>query len=187
MIAANNDHDLAAMAAALTASGRYRVLRRLDPRPFTEPPDGSETCLGLFLDVETTGLDPSRDEIIEHAMVPFTYSLDGRIFEIHDAFQKLRDPGKSIPPEITAMTGITDEMVAGQSIDPAEVLAFASGAALVVAHNAAFDRRFPGRAALDRLPARVLPAGPGPLAVVPPAVPGAAIGGVPRRAVAVLR
>jgi len=145
MIVANNDLDLSAMVAALTASGRYRVLQRLDPRPFIEPPDGSETRLGLFLDVETTGLDPSRDEIIELAMVPFTYSLDGRIFEIRDAFQKLRDPGRSIPPEITAMTGITDEMVAGQIIDPAEVVAFASGAALVVAHNAAFDRRFAER------------------------------------------
>ena len=47
-------------------------------------------------------------------MVPFTYALDGRIFEIHEAFQKLRDPGRPIPPEITAITGITDEMVAGQ-------------------------------------------------------------------------
>jgi DNA polymerase-3 subunit epsilon len=139
------DNDLDAMVSALNASGRYRVLRRLDPRPFIEPHDGSETRLGLFLDVETTGLDPTHDEIIELAMVPFTYSLDGRVFEIHEAFQKLRDPGRPIPPEITAITGITDEMVTGQTIDAAEVTAFASSAALVVAHNAAFDRRFAER------------------------------------------
>jgi DNA polymerase-3 subunit epsilon len=96
----------------------------------------------LFVDVETTGLDPAKDEIIELAMVPFTFGLDGRIFEIRDAFQKLRQPEKPIPPEITALTGITNEMVAGQSIDPAEVAAFAGGAALIVAHHAAFDRRF---------------------------------------------
>jgi DNA polymerase-3 subunit epsilon len=47
----------------------------------------------------------------------------------------------SHPAEITAPTGITDEMVAGQAIDPVEVGAFASGAALVIVHNAAFDRR----------------------------------------------
>ena len=139
------DKDLDALASALNASGRYRVLRRLDPRPFIETPDGSETRLGLFLDVETTGLDPAHDEIIELAMVPFTYALDGRIFEIHEAFQKLRDPGRPIPPEITAITGITDEMVAGQTLDAADVTAFASSAALVVAHNAAFDRRFAER------------------------------------------
>jgi len=104
--------------------------------------DGSETRLGLFVDVETTGLDPSRNEVIELAMVPFTYSLDGRILEIREPFQRLREPDKPIPAEITALTGITNEMVAGQTIDPAEVAAFASGAALVVAHNAAFDRRF---------------------------------------------
>lgn len=130
------------MAATLEATGRYRVLRRLERRRFIEHPNGSETRLGLFLDVETTGLDPINDEIIELAMVPFTYGLDGRIFEVRDAFQKVRQPNKVVPPKITALTGITNEMVAGQSIDPAEVAEFVRDAVLVVAHNAAFDRRF---------------------------------------------
>ena len=134
--------ELEAMAATLNASGQYRVLRRLEPRRVIERPDGSETRIGLFLDVETTGLDPAKDEVIELAMVPFTYALDGRIFEVHDAFQKFRQPDKPIPPEIAVLTGITDEMVAGQSIDFAEVSHFASGAALIIAHHAAFDRRF---------------------------------------------
>src|ERR1700676_544917 len=130
------------MASVLNASGRYRVLRRLEPGPFIGLPDGSETRAGLFLDVETTGLDPSRDEIIELAMVPFTYSLDGRIFMVHDAFQKFREPAKPIPAAITALTGITDAMVAGQMMDRADVTAFAASASLVIAHNAAFDRLF---------------------------------------------
>jgi len=130
------------MAAALEASGHYRVLRKLQPRTRFSEPDGSRTRLGLFVDVETTGLESSRDEIIELAMVPFTYALDGRIFEVGEPFHRLRQPADSIPPEITAVTGITDEMVAGKSIDPTEVAAFAAPAAFVVAHNAAFDRRF---------------------------------------------
>ncbi len=133
---------LDAMAAALNGSDRYRVLRRLAPRPPITPPDGLETRRGLFLDVETTGLDPTRDEIIELAMVPFTYGLDGRIFAVHEAFEKFREPSTPIPPENTALTGITDAMVAGKIIDPAEVREFAACASLVVAHNAAFDRRF---------------------------------------------
>lgn len=130
------------MAKQLDASGRYRVLRKLEPRSFIAPPDGTETRLALFVDVETTGLDPARDEIIELAMVPFTYDPDGRIFEIKKPFQKFREPEKPIPAAITALTGISDEMVAGHKIDPAKVAAFVDGAALVIAHNAAFDRRF---------------------------------------------
>lgn len=130
------------MAAALEASGQYRVLRKMQPRSRVEDPDGSTTRLGLFVDVETTGLDPTRHEIIELAMVPFTYAVDGRIFEIGEAFHQLRQPSEPIPPEITAITGITDDLVAGQAIDPAVVSHFAAPAALVIAHNAAFDRRF---------------------------------------------
>ncbi len=134
--------DYEAMAAALEATGDFRILRRLQHRQHLLPYDGSPTRLGIFLDLETTGLDPAKSEIIEFAMLPFTYALDGRIFEVREPFQGLRQPTIPIPPEITQLTGITDEMVAGKSIDPAEVSAFASGAAIIVAHNAAFDRRF---------------------------------------------
>src|SRR3546814_19103892 len=78
-------------------------------------------------------------------MVPFTYSLDGRIFEIHDAYQRFQEPSAPISAAITMITGITDEMVAGRKIDAEEVASFANGAALVIAHNAAFDRRFAER------------------------------------------
>lgn len=141
----NAVHDKGAlkeMAAALEASGDYRVLRRLAPRAAVDPPEGLRTRLGLFVDVETTGLDPARDEIIELAMVPFTYGLDGTIYAVGEAFNELQQPSVPIPPEITAITGIDDAMVAGRSIDPAAVAHFAAPAALVIAHHAAFDRRF---------------------------------------------
>jgi DNA polymerase-3 subunit epsilon len=134
--------DLEAMAAALAASGQYRVLRRLAPRPALAIPDGVVTRTGLFVDVETTGLDWRRDEIIELAMIPFRYGMDGRIYEIGEAFQGLRQPAQPIAAEITALTGIDDAMVAGKAIDLDAVAAFAAPAALVIAHNAAFDRRF---------------------------------------------
>ncbi len=130
------------MADRLAASGRFRVLRRLAPHPTESAGPGEAVRQGLMVDVETTGLDPARDEIIELAMVPFTYSTGGRVLEVGTAFQGLREPSRPIPPEITALTGIDDAMVAGRTIDPAEVAAFAAPAALVVAHNAAFDRRF---------------------------------------------
>lgn len=126
----------------LEASGDYRVLRRLVPRRHPHLVDGSATRIGLFADVETTGLDPGRHELIELSMVSFTYALDGRIFAVGDAFQRLRQPAEPIPREISVITGIDNAMVAGQTIEPAEVDAFAAPAALVIAHNAAFDRRF---------------------------------------------
>lgn len=53
-----------------------------------------------------------RDEIIELAMVPFVYSLDGCIFEIGESFESAGQPTTAIPAAITTLIGITDEMVA---------------------------------------------------------------------------
>lgn len=136
---------LEAMAEALAASGHYRVLRRILPRAAIAPPPGTPTRLGLVLDLETTGLDPARDEIIEMAMLPFTYGLDGTLYDIGAPFNQLRQPSQPIPPAITKLTGLTDAMVAGQVLDPEAVRRFAEPAALIVAHNAGFDRRFAER------------------------------------------
>lgn len=130
------------MAQTLEASGRYRVLRRIEPRfQDLEIPTKAHRR-GLYVDVETTGLDPAQDEIIELAMVPFTYSLDGQILAVGQPFAALREPSKPIPEEITALTGIDDAAVAGKSIDIEEVAHFVAPCALVIAHNAGFDRRF---------------------------------------------
>ena len=98
----SSDH-LETLAQALEATGDYRVIRRLKPRPRTVPPPGTPLRLGLVVDVETTGLDPQRDEIIELAMTPFYYGLDGAVFSVGDSFQGLRQPSEPIAPEITAM------------------------------------------------------------------------------------
>jgi len=130
------------MAQTLSASGVYRVLRKLAPRARVEVEPGTPTRTGLFVDVETTGLDAETDDIIEIAIVPFTYALDGRIIDVGEPFQSFRDPGRPIPPEVMALTGITDAMVADQTIDMAKLEGMVAPVALVVAHNAAFDRRF---------------------------------------------
>lgn len=134
--------ELERVATILEASEDYRVLRRLKPSSVRQDPGGEETRQGLFVDVETTGLDPENDEIIELAMLPFRYTLSGRIVEVQAPFDKLRQPSKPIPEAVTALTGITDEMVSGQTIDDAEASEFARDADLVLAHNAAFDRPF---------------------------------------------
>jgi DNA polymerase-3 subunit epsilon len=134
--------QLESLARQLEGSPDYRVLRRVAPLPMRPVPDGLQTRQGLFVDVETTGLDPATDEIIELAMLPFTYGLDGEIYGVHPPFSELRQPSGPIPPEVTRLTGIDDAVVAGHRLDPDAVAAFIAPAALIVAHNAAFDRLF---------------------------------------------
>ena len=139
--AVSEDHD--ALAARLEATGDYRILRRFDPPARYHAPDGSPPVTALVVDVETTGLDPARERIIEFSGIPFTYSKEsGRIFDVGEAVSSLEDPGRPIPAEVTQLTGITDEMVAGKQIDDAAVAALVAGADLVIAHNAGFDRPF---------------------------------------------
>lgn len=133
------------MAATLEQHPNYRVLRKLSFREqFTEA-DHQACKTGILFDVETTGLDTSSDEVIELGMVKFTYLPTGEIVRVLDTFSSLNEPKKLIPEEVTNLTNITDEMVAGHKIDEAAVNAFASDASLVIAHNAGFDRRFAER------------------------------------------
>jgi DNA polymerase-3 subunit epsilon len=136
------------MAATLEATGRYRVLRELvtSPeafRPIPNPqflPSGSR--IGLYVDVETTSLDPRNGDIIELAMVPFTFTDDGQLIEIFQPFQQFQQPSQPIPPAITALTGIDDAMVAGKSIDIDAAVDLVAAAETCAAHKAAFDRRW---------------------------------------------
>ena len=132
--------DIEEMAKRLEESGDYRVLRKLTiPGAYTEP-DGTPTKLGIILDVETTGLNAAADEIIELGMIKFEFSADGRIFRVGDRFSGLREPTTPVPPEIVTLTGITPDLVKGHNINPQEVSTFIADAAIVIAHNAGFDR-----------------------------------------------
>jgi DNA polymerase-3 subunit epsilon len=99
-----SDDELEAMADALAASGQYRIQRRLRPRPKLDVPAGTELRQALFVDVETTGLDHQTDEIIELAMVPFTYGPDGLIYEVKEPFQRFNQPSKPISAEISRLS-----------------------------------------------------------------------------------
>jgi DNA polymerase III subunit epsilon len=137
--------SLAAMADALSLSPDYRVLRRLAPRSPYVPSVGQDARTAVLLDTETTGLDARKDEIIELGMVKFDYLADGRIAGVRDTLSAFNEPTGPISAEVTTLTGITDEMVAGHRIDEAAVNAFVDDAAIVIAHNSGFDRKFAER------------------------------------------
>lgn len=92
----------------------------------------------VAVDVETTGLDPSRDAIIEVAAVTF------RGADILDEFASLVNPLIDIPPFISRLTSITDDMVAdAPTIDTLRsTLRRKLGDNVLVGHNVEFDLGF---------------------------------------------
>ncbi|NTA38455.1 3'-5' exonuclease [Agrobacterium salinitolerans] len=134
--------DDEALAAYLESTGNYRVLRRLQPRAVIDRPRPEFARQGVILDTETTGLDHRTDEIIEIGVITFTFDDNGTIGDVTGIYGGLRQPGIAIPEEITRLTGITDEMVAGQSIDMGQLTSLIAHADLIIAHNAGFDRPF---------------------------------------------
>ncbi len=143
---ANNDFDLEELAARLDATGDYKTLRRfVPPRKYHEPSD-DEKLTAAAIDIETTGLDPATDAIIQLSLVPFTYSPgSGKIYEVSEAITFFEDPQRPIPAEVTELTGITDADVAGKHIDNDVVLRVLSATSVVVSHNGGFDRPFAER------------------------------------------
>ncbi|MFM7823386.1 MAG: exonuclease domain-containing protein [Bacteroidota bacterium] len=90
------------------------------------------------VDLETTGSHPSHDNIIEIAV----YLHDGD--SVTDQFCSLLNPGHPIPPFISKLTGITNEMVADAPTfsDIAQQLSEFIKGRIFVAHNVQFDHSF---------------------------------------------
>ena len=131
------------LARQLEQHPDYRVLRRLVPQlQFAAAPAQGVKRL-LVLDTETTGLEHSRDKIIELALlrvdIDTATGLPCGSVQVYDG---LEDPGQPIPDIVRKITGIDDSMVVGQRLDEARIAELLDGVDLVVAHNASFDRPF---------------------------------------------
>jgi DNA polymerase III epsilon subunit family exonuclease len=136
-------------------------------RSFDELGEPLREVTFVVVDLETTGGSPATEAITEIGAVKV------RGGQVLGEFATLVDPGRTIPPQITMLTGITNAMVYDapriSSVLPA-FLEFARGSVLV-AHNARFDVGFlraacarqqvpwPGPAVVDtvRLARKVLP------------------------------
>lgn len=94
----------------------------------------------IVLDLETTGLDSKRNEIIEIAAIRYQ---KGSIN--HKTIQALVKPSKKVPKKITEITGITQEMLEAKGEPLAgvmqEFMAFIGNDRLVT-FNAEFDMAF---------------------------------------------
>ncbi len=95
---------------------------------------------GLFaiVDLETTGGRADREKIIEVAVVLHNGN------QVLDQFESLINPERSIPHNITRITGITNEMVhnAPKFYEVAKRVVEITEKAVFVAHNVRFDYNF---------------------------------------------
>lgn len=99
--------------------------------PHTEP--------YVILDVETTGLSPTADKIIQLSSIK--YSANGTPLDFYNTYL---NPGTHIPSRITKITGVTDETVrnapTADQVRP-HFLSFIADS-LLVGYNVTFDLRF---------------------------------------------
>ncbi len=101
-------------------------------------PNHKSSPIYAVVDLETTGGMAKRDKITEIAIVV----TDGKT--ILDTYSTLINPERSIPYEITRITGITDKMVqdAPKFYEVAKKIVEITEGAIFVAHNVRFDYSF---------------------------------------------
>ena len=125
----------------------YRLLKLLDEKKYsaqTVPQKRTGRKIvdcpraHVVLDIETTGLSPHRDEIIELS------ALLVRDDEIVEEFNRLVKPEGEISPFISNLTGITQEMVANAPSISEAILEFDDFCAgkIILGHNITFDISF---------------------------------------------
>lgn len=93
----------------------------------------------VLVDIETTGLSPQKDDIIEIGAIKVK---DNKVV---DTYSSLINIGRNVPAYITKLTGITTEMIKESGKETPEVLQefvdFA-GDDIIVGHNVNFDINF---------------------------------------------
>lgn len=98
----------------------------------------------MFLDIETTGFDRRWDHLIELAAVIYDTQQKEELEEFHEYI----NPGKTIPPKIVELTGITNRQVSGCRTEREVLRDFIEFVAIhrpdaIVAHNGEqFDMPF---------------------------------------------
>ena len=94
----------------------------------------------IVLDLETTGLSPARDEIVEIAALKVDTTCD-----THQRYHCLVRTEFPIPPQAVAVHGITDELLRTEGLPHEEAIKGLHqfiGDMRIVCHNSRFDLGF---------------------------------------------
>lgn len=100
----------------------------------------------IVVDLETTGLAPKTDRILEVG----AWKVENGGFV--QKFHRMVDPGMKVPERITQLTGITDSMVQGQPMIDTVIREFIefAGELPLLGHNLMFDYAFLKHAAVNQ-------------------------------------
>lgn len=128
-----------------TSSKQDRVIKYFEKQSIYSEEDG--THLALYTDTETTGLEDDA-ELWEIAVLPFTFSDEGKICKVFKPYVGREQPRKPLSEKIQSICGVTNEELEGKAFDDYSILALFQKAEIAIAHNAKFDRpkihrRFP--------------------------------------------
>ena len=105
-----------------------------------------DTCVFITIDIETTGLDPEKDEILEIAAIKYIENNEAEVFSRAIKVQK------PLTREISELTGITDDFLLKNGMDIETALKdfwnFV-GRAKLVGYNVSFDMSFLRNASIE--------------------------------------
>ncbi|TXM76516.1 hypothetical protein FV218_07075 [Methylobacterium sp. WL69] len=118
-------------AIALGGSQDYLVLRKLAPRTPYKRRVADPLKTGLLIDIQTTGPFPDG-EIFEIGLVRFAYTPAGVILGPTDGQLGLRQPDKPLTPQMMRWTGVTNDDLAGCTINGAMIARMARDVDLVI-------------------------------------------------------
>lgn len=150
----HDDSGFEKQIEALGLSESHKILRRIifpkisqiDIRKLPEY-EGYSVHRGIYLDTETTGLSHADDEVIQLCMLPFIYgkhpsSSHTVIFGVYKPYIGFQEPSKPLSQLVIDLTGITMDMLIGQSLDVEKIETYLDKSEIIIAHNSAFDRPF---------------------------------------------
>lgn len=149
-----DDSGFEAQISELLESDNHKVMRRIlfpkisqvDITKLAEYA-GYSVHRGIYLDTETTGLSHDEDEVIQLCMLPFIYGKNPNsahvvIFGVYQPYIGFQEPSKPLSQLVIDLTGITMDMLMGQSLDLEKIENYLDKSEIIIAHNSAFDRPF---------------------------------------------
>ena len=98
-----------------------------------------ELCI---IDLETTGLNPTKDKAISIAAINITYNMtQNNIVSVNEVLEQFQDPNEELTDFIQQFTGLTNEQLVGQEFQIPAIKNFIQDK-ILVSHNVKFDKSF---------------------------------------------